>query len=588
MLFEPARVRQCRRTAGLLLALMLAAVSTLAAPSAQEVDPLDRIASELRSADPFLPVEQAFRLTGSAKEDGELEIYWQIAPNYYLYRQSIAVEGASLREELPEGIAHYDEFFGDSHIFLHELQVKARSNPGEELFVRWQGCAKAGLCYPPQRAKLVVDDTGGISFATAPPRASDMQPVKPIASLDNAWQGGIFIEGSLLVVLGFYLLAGLLTALTPCVYPVLPLTIYALREQKKPVQSALLYALGLSLVYAALGGVVAVLGAQFTSQLQSPFVLMVMIGLMLYLAGASFGFWRLDLAALIARHSPKLVTAKPASSALLYGSVSGVLLGPCAAPAWVGALLYIATTGDVLLGLLALFVMGLGLSLPVVLGAKLVLQGLLKNGAWMQRLPHVMGFGLVAGAIWIADRFVPSAWVQALWLSLALAVLVWIWRRLSGEAQHRLWRGSASALVVLAALLLPRWGETTSSVHLTEVAAHQELLTLLEEGDRDLTLVYVYADWCVECPAFEREFFGSHREWHDHVNLAKFDATQATPQVTEFMKTYDLLGVPTLMVLDAGNNEIFALRVVGSGSEQEFAQAFASLVGIDNSPTTNT
>ena len=345
-----------------LLSLIVGLVLLPGTAAAQDSqDPLSRVIADLHeNSQEFLPVAEAFEFSLYEKEQTRsLEIAWRIAPEYYLYRDSLKVVGAKFSSPLPQGITHTDAYFGTTNIFRRQLLV-AVAPEASPIHITWQGCADAGLCYPPHTAELAKQNDGRwhlLAISQGLPQG--VLPALPAQQslFANAWQGDIFVSG-LWVILTFYLLAGVLTAFTPCVYPVIPLTVYALRDQPRPLVAALAYTLGLSMVYAALGGIVALLGGQFMAQLQSPPVLVVMISALVYLAGASYGVWSLDLTRFVARIFPQSISYTPAKSSLVYGAVSGLLLGPCAAPAWAGALLFIATNGNASLGLAALLCYG--------------------------------------------------------------------------------------------------------------------------------------------------------------------------------------------------------------------------------------
>ncbi|MGB9088777.1 MAG: protein-disulfide reductase DsbD domain-containing protein, partial [Pseudomonas farsensis] len=235
----------------------------------------------------FLPVEQAFVLTHDRLPDGQLRLFFQIQQGYYLYQKRLKFDGIepSQQPQLPEAENHHDEFFGDSGVYRQQLELLIPASATGELRLGWQGCADAGLCYPPQ---TTVIDLGGKPPATAE-QASDQALASGLQQASLAW--------SLLAFFGL----GLLLAFTPCSLPMLPILAGLVLGNGASARRGWLlagvYVLSMALVYAALGVVAALLGASLQAWLQQPWLLGSLAALFVALALPMFGAFELQLPA---------------------------------------------------------------------------------------------------------------------------------------------------------------------------------------------------------------------------------------------------------------------------------------------------
>ncbi|AIR91415.1 protein-disulfide reductase DsbD [Pseudomonas cremoricolorata] len=539
--------------------------------------------SPLLSANPFaakadfLPVDQAFRVSHERLEDGQLRIDVQIQPGYYLYQKRLKFDGLSAEQQpvLPTPLNHHDEFFGDSPIYREHLQLLIPADAQGQLRLGWQGCADAGLCYPPQTS---VIDLGG----TAPgagAQASDQALAGSLAGASLGW--------SLLAFFGL----GLLLAFTPCSLPMLPILAgLVLGQGATPRRGWLLagsYVLSMALVYAGLGVVAALLGGSLQAWLQQPWLLAALAGLFVLLALPMFGAFELQLPAALRDRLDRAGRGAQGGSlygAALLGALSGLLLGPCMTAPLAGALLYIAQSGDVLQGALVLFSLGLGMGLPLLLLVTVGNRFLPRPGAWMERIKALFGFVFLGMALYIARTLLP----EPLLLGLAgawLASLAWsAWWALASHTGLRvlaLLAGLWASLMMIGAAaggsdpwqpLQPFAGTRGAAVVSTDAgfidvrspAALQGELDAARKAGQWVMLDYS-ADWCVACKVMEKNVFARAdvQAALSEVRLLRLDVSADSPDSRALLQRYQVPGPPSLLWLGPDGNERRAQRITG-------------------------
>ena len=290
----------------------------------------------------FLPVGKAFTFTSERLESGETQLYWQIADGYYLYQQRMKFDGLAQKPVLPQGEAHSDEFFGEQQVYRQGLEVKLPAGATGQVKLGWQGCADAGLCYPPQS---ITVDLGGNQAVAATAQAQDESLASGLQQRSLGW--------SLLIFFGL----GLLLAFAPCSLPMLPilagLVVGSGASPRRGFALASSYVVCMALVYAALGVMAALLGGNLAALLQTPWILGSFAALFVILALPMFGFFELQLPAFL-RDRLDTVSRRQSGGSLvgagILGALSGLLVGPCMTAPLAGALLYIAQSGNALHG----------------------------------------------------------------------------------------------------------------------------------------------------------------------------------------------------------------------------------------------
>ena len=391
----------------------------------------------------FLPVGKAFAFTSERLESGETQLFWQIADGYYLYQQRMKFDGLAEKPVLPEGEAHSDEFFGEQQVYRQGLEVKIPAGTTGQVKLGWQGCADAGLCYPPQS---ITVDLGGNPAVAATAQAQDQSLASGLQQRSLGW--------SLLVFFGL----GLLLAFAPCSLPMLPilagLVVGSGASPRRGFALAGSYVVCMALVYAALGVMAALLGANLAALLQTPWILGSFAALFVLLALPMFGFFELQLPAFLRDRLDNVSRQQSGGSLVgagVLGALSGLLVGPCMTAPLAGALLYIAQSGNALHGGLILFAMGIGIGIPLLLLVTVGNRFLPKPGTWMNVLKGIFGFLFLGTAVLMIRPVVgDSLWI-GLWgaLALVMAYCGWALARESGLAAKVFGAGS---------LVLGLWG----------------------------------------------------------------------------------------------------------------------------------
>ncbi|MGF0242686.1 protein-disulfide reductase DsbD [Rhodococcus sp. IEGM1300] len=541
----------------------------------------------------FLPVGKAFIFTSERLETGETQLYWQIADGYYLYQQRLKFDGLAPEHKpaLPEGEAHSDEFFGEQQVYRQGLELKIPAGATGQIKVGFQGCADAGLCYPPQTQ---VVDLGGKAASSTAGEAPDQALASDLQQRALGW--------SLLVFFGL----GLLLAFTPCTLPMLPilagLIVGSGANPKRGFALATSYVVSMALVYAALGVLAALLGANLQALLQNPWLLGSFAAIFVLLALPMFGFFELQLPVAV-RDRLENVSRNQRGGSLIgagvLGALSGLLVGPCMTAPLAGALLYIAQSGSALHGGLILFAMGIGMGVPLLLLVTVGNRFLPKPGAWMNLLKGIFGFLFLATALLMLRPVLD----ESLWLGLCGALLL--------IAAYSAWRQSAgfgrtAQVFGAGALLLGVWGSllvigaaggstdlfkplqvysTTNSGNAANPVGHDAFTTIKDPAalQRELdaaqaqgqwVLLDYYADWCVSCKIMEKQVFGKTRviEALSDVRLLRLDVTADNADSRELLSRYKVPGPPSLLWIGADGEERRSQRITGEVDAETFLQ----------------
>ncbi|MFG0851464.1 protein-disulfide reductase DsbD [Pseudomonas sp. FYR_2] len=538
----------------------------------------------------FLPVNQAFVLTHDRQADGQMRLYFQIKPGYYLYQKRLKFDGlpADQHPQLPPALNHHDEFFGDSAVYRDQLELLLPANAQGQLRLGWQGCADAGLCYPPQTTQI---DLGG-GVAPAAEQAGDQALASGLQQDRLAW--------SLLAFFGL----GLLLAFTPCSLPMLPILAGLVLGNGASARRGWLlagvYVLSMALVYAALGVVAALLGASLQAWLQQPWLLGSLAGLFVLLALPMFGAFELQLPAALRDRLDRAGQGTRGGNlygAALLGALSGLLLGPCMTAPLAGALLYIAQSGDVLQGALVLFSLGLGMGVPLLLLVTLGNRYLPRPGAWMERVKGVFGFVFLAMALYTVRSLLPATLLLALsgaWL-IALAWASWpALQRLPAlravPLLGALWGGlllvGAAAggddlwqpLQPFAGGGAPVAGQHAEDSFVT-VSRPEDLQRELEAAKArgQWVMLDYYADWCVSCKVMEKQVFARTDVQASlaGVHLLRLDVTADSPASKALLQRYQVPGPPSIIWIGPEGDERRARRITGEVDTAVFQQHWA-------------
>lgn len=494
------------------------------------------------AAQEFLDPLDAFKPTLKAIDSQTLEVRYRIAPGYYLYRDKFklrlqeAPQGVELgKPTLPPGKEKHDENFGTVRVFYGELKATlpvTGHTPGQTVRVALtaQGCADAGLCYPPQTQVLSVT----LPTGTSPDAASSTNPNATSAApaQDETSQIARILSGSSLwATLLFFFVAGLGLSLTPCVLPMIPILsgIIVGRGQTGRWQNfalSLAYVLGMALTYTLAGVAAGLTGTLLSAALQNVWVVGAFALIFVLLALSMFGVFELQLPAGLQGKVSESVNRLPGGQWLSLfgmGALSALIVGPCVAAPLAGALLYIGQTGDAVLGGTALFVMALGMGVPLLLVGLSAGTLLPKAGPWMKWVNRFFGVLLLATAVWLVYPLLPS---------------------LKGH---------------------------TSVLPFERVTTVAELDQRLQSAQRPVMLDF-YADWCVSCKEMEKFTFTDPRVQTalKDALLLQADVTANSADDAALLKRFDLFGPPGIIFFDAQGQEVRSQRVVGYKNADEF------------------
>lgn len=563
--------------------------------------------SLLQGQPQFLPVEQAFVLE-YRQQDNELLLSWTIADGYYMYRDKFKFGGVAVsfsHPTYPASISIEDEFFGKTEVYYHQLQLKIPLSDIDEdaLFrVQFMGCAEAGLCYPPTTIEIPLTQPGqaetSASLATTAPVSSQFGLLERLS------------EGSVLVSLGVFFLLGLGLSFTPCVFPMYPIlsSIIVGQGQRLSTQRAfglsMSYVQGMALTYSLLGLVVASLGVKFQAALQHPAVLVVAAVIFVLLALAMFGVFNLQLPTRWQEKVAGVSNKQQGGSlkgAFTMGALSGLIASPCTTAPLSAALLYVAQSGDLALGALTLYVLSLGMGLPLLLLGTSGGRLLPKAGNWMNAVKNIFGFLLLAVPLILLERFLPFWIVLALGSVLTLALVFYLYRLLFSLSSVN----AKASVAVLAQLLLLGifWlnlqyyrpgspalpqatvsaeGENINALGFIVVKDADELALQLEKAKAagQFALVDLYAEWCVACKEFEQLTFPRPEvtALTSQMRLIKIDVTRMTRRDQALLDSYQVLGLPTLLFFAPDGSELKQSRVTGFMNASAFANHLQAMM----------
>ncbi len=570
----------------------------------------------LSSNDDFLPPDEAFRFSAMATAADAVSLTWEIEDGYYLYRHRVAAKtdtpGVELGAvQLPDGKKKTDEFFGDVEVYYKRLDalvpISQATGRDVELKITYQGCADAGLCYPPITKTVAV---------TLPPAGASAAVASGSGGTTVAEQdrlASLIAQGNLLLVLGAFFVIGLGLAFTPCVLPMIPILSGIIAGQGAGVTTtrsfmlALIYVLGMALTYAIAGAAFAAAGQQVQAVFQQPWIIVLFALLFVALALAMFGLYDLALPAGLQTRLSAVSGRQRAGTfagTFLMGALSALVVTACVAPALVGALAFISQTGDVLRGGLALFALALGMGAPLLLvgaaGGKLLPAA----GAWMDKVKALFGVMFLGVAVWMLSRILPEALTLGLWALLAFVAGFYFggFSREPDGAPARvgpLTRGLGLFAMVYGVIMLvgaaagghdplqPLKGtallgggggsaagpvaEQLPFRYVASVADLDREISDAAAAGRPVMLDF-YADWCVSCKEMEKYTFsdpGVQQQLAPFV-LLKADVTANNDADQALLKRFGIFGPPTTAFFGTGGSECTNFRLVGFVAAPDF------------------
>ena len=553
----------------------------------------------------FLPVDEAFQFSAAKSENQEnVIVNWSIAEGYYLYQEKISVK-LNQEENVSFDVATFsispedynDPYFGLMKIFKKPVQAifKASQPPlkAEDVVeIAYQGCTE-GFCYPPEVKEIKVADLPIAQVANTEKTSENSTALsaQPKAEQDRLAES---LFNSKYAVFGFFLL-GLGLAFTPCVLPMLPLlSAIVIGQNQRPnmwraFALSFVYVQGMALTYTLLGLIVAAIGLPFQVALQHPYVMIGLSIIFVLLALSMFGVFTLQLPSSL-QTKLSLLSQQQKAGALggvfLMGMIAGLVASPCTSAPLSGALLYVAQSGDLFTGAITLYLLALGMGVPLILITLFGNKILPKSGMWMETVKKLFGFVMLALPVFLISRILPDEWTPRLWAMLGTAFFIWFAFQMPKNGTGWVFRilFLVAAMISVKPLQTWVWGETStpsavenkvvSHVEFKKVKSEAELQQALLENNKSLVMLDLYADWCVACKEFEKETFsnpGVQKAFSDML-LLQVDMTKNSEENRALMTKYKVLGLPTILFFNQDGKEIEGSRINGFIPPVEFLQ----------------
>ncbi len=562
------------------------------------------------AADDFLPMEEAFRISAFATAPDRIEVVFQVQPGYYLYRSRLGFkvpEGQPLalgHPDIPAGDIKKDEEglgLGDQEVYHEDLSVKLPVSRGSRdastvpLEVAFQGCAEAGLCYPPSKKTIQVKLPAATNVVKLPAGGGNAVGGGYVSEQDRL--ASLISEGNVFLMCGAFFLAGLLLAFTPCVLPMVPIVAGIIAGEGANVTRgrafslSLAYVLGMAATYTAAGVAFAAAGQQAQTLFQQWWIIALFSALFVAMALSMFGFFTVQMPSFIQTRLTAMSNQQKAGSyagVVVMGALSALIVTTCVGPALVAALSVIGQSGQVARGGLALFTMAIGMGVPLLVVGASAGQLLPRAGAWMETVKQAMGALMLAVAVWMLSRLLPPQVTMWLWIiplaALAVILLRATWRTPGGRAMARLLAVVAAAYAVVIGIGAVRGA--TNPLQPLKATIEVDLPFERIKSVDDLTarvataqaagqsvMLDFYADWCVSCKEMEHYTFTDPDVQAALASTlwlqADVTANDATDQA--LLKHFGIFGPPTIAFYGADGAERKNYRVVGFMKAEEFA-----------------
>ena len=611
----------------LLFTLTLHSTATAEAPS-----PLKELGGLMNSfgldaggSDEPLHPDEAFIFSHLPAEAEKMVMQWDIADEHYLYRNKFKFdlkEGKNLtlgEPTLPPGKMKEDQFFGTLEVYygIKTIELPLIRSNGEAasgtLWIRYQGCAERGICYPPITKKVKLDLPAFTPAAKAAPASAAPATTTPAAttptpaiSEQDQIAASLGSGNTLLTLISFFGF-GLLLAFTPCIFPMIPILSGIIVGQGENITTrraftmSLVYVLAMAVAYTFAGVMAGLFGENLQAAFQNPWILGSFSFIFVLLALSMFGFYDLQMPASLQGKLAEVSNRQQGGSLFgvaIMGLLSALIVGPCVAAPLAGALIYIGQTGDAVLGGMALFALSIGMGLPLLAIGTSAGKLLPRAGAWMDAVKAVFGVLLLAVAVWMLERIVPAAVNMLLWATLLIVPAIYMGAlEPAGESGwKKLWKGVGLIMLIYGTLLLigvasggnnlfqPLKGLNRGSAapsqeaHLTfrQIKGVDGLEQALAEAKRNKQPVFLdfYADWCVSCKEYEALTFTDPavQQALAPAMLLQADVTPNDEQDQALMKRLGIFGPPALLFFDRNGDEVASARLVQFMSAEPFAQ----------------
>ena len=611
--------------------LEMPAAAVTATDNSQTLQMLNALSDNLgldAGDDEFLDPDIAFQADIIEASPTTLVVRWIIAEGYYLYRDklNIQISGDGVTAgpaEIPAGEIKHDEFFGDVAVFHNEIQARvpltrANGNAADiNVQLGYQGCAESGICYPPIKKQLAVTlaaydpNNAPAAAAAALPAATTDNTSTSLSSSSQDDFARILQDSSLLWAMLLFFAAGVLLAFTACVYPMIPILSSIIVGQGQTITTgkafmlSLIYVEAVAVTYAVIGMISAQLGAGVQAFFQNPWILAGFALIFVALALSMFGFFNLQLPASVqARLSDSSNRMKGGTllGVAIMGVLSALIVGPCAGPVLIGALLYTSQSGDYLTGALAMFALGNGMGAPLLVigasGGKL----LPKAGGWMDTVKAVFGVILLGVAIVMLGRILPGPVTLVMWALLLIVSAVYM-RALDAvpdgiSGWHKLWKGLGIAMLIYGIILII--GATTgardplnplrnintavtvgsSGEHTTQHLKFERIKSIEDfnaavqksSAAGKPVMLDFYADWCTYCIQMEEYTFPDPQVQQQlaNVTLLQADVTNNDETDIALLNHFKLFAPPAILFFGTDGEEHRKYRLVGFLDANDF------------------
>jgi thiol:disulfide interchange protein DsbD len=554
--------------------------------------------------DEFLHPDVAFRVTATATAPDRIEVSFQVHPGYYLYRgkmKFVVIEGqpAALgTPDLPAGEKKVDEYFGEQEVYHHDVTAKLPVSRGSKaaftlpVKVSWQGCADAGLCYPPITKTFEVSMPEAASVSALPLGGGSGY----VSEQDRL--AGMIRDGNIFLMAGAFFLAGLLLAFTPCVLPMVPIVAGIITAggasvtRTRAFSLSLAYVLGMAATYTAAGVAFAAAGQQAQTLFQQTWIILLFSALFVAMSLSMFGFFTVQMPSFIQTRLSEMSNQQKSGSyvgVVVMGALSALIVTTCVGPALVAALSVIGQSGQMARGGVALFSMAIGMGMPLLVVGASAGQLLPKAGPWMDMVKQVFGALMLAVAVWMLSRVLPERIALLAWMVPLVALVIVLYRaRLRSATARGVVRAVGTVAAVYAVLIAIGYfrGATDPLRPLQTAAAHVDLpfqrIKSLQDLDAQIAqanaagksvMLDFYADWCVSCKEMEKYTFPQPAVRAALANTvwlqADVTANDAVDQA--LLKHFGIFGPPSIMFYGKDGQERREFRVVGFMKATEFA-----------------
>ena len=568
----------------------------------------------IKQQDEFLAADEAFALSVVRMSDDRYVAQWRIAPDYYLYKDKTIItdqdSGQPNQYQMPSGEMLEDPFFGRTEVYRNVLSVPFIAE-GKAVTLSYQGCADAGLCYPVQTKQFQLADAtfvGDTPTGRGDTQQSEQQSLADYLSNTKLWLAAISFFGM-----------GLLLAFTPCVLPMVPILSMVITmakqssSQHKAFTLSLAYVLSMAITFSIAGIAVALYGQNLQVWFQRPAVLVPFAAVFVLLALAMFGAYDLRLPSAVQTRLSRVGAKRQGSlyGAVTMGLLSSLVVSPCVTPPLIGALLFVAQSGDAATGGVALLFLGLGMGAPLLLVGTSLEKLMPEPGPKLDIFKNIFGFIMLGFAIWLLDRIATDGATMLLAGVLLLAFAVYLMRlKLSASAARlamialasaatfygTLW--SVNALVGKSGLWLKPWviqtgTQTSAEEHLytryTSLAEVHDAIAQATVSDKPAMLIF-YADWCISCKELETFTFTDPevQQAMDTFSVFEADVTAPDADSKNLLDHFGLFGPPAILFFNTEGKEIPQMRIVGFIGAEAFSEHLSEVLKINDSATNKT